>query len=266
MTKHITAEYLRTQKAAGIPISGLTAYDWPTAVMVDGSGVDVILVGDSLGQLMLGRSRIEETTLDDMIHHCNAVSRGTQRALLVGDMPFGSYEVDPVAGVHNAVRLIKEGGVDAVKVEGGLEVVPVVAALTAARIACFGHLTLRHIPSALRTQEAQTAALGNAARALEDAGACAVVLVGIPAEMAAHATRGLREIPTIGYRSGGECDGQLFVTPVLLGLLPKTGEEAGPYASIGDSIREALAHFCADVRSGHGPQAVTTPAREGSVS
>ncbi len=211
----------------------------------------LVLVGDSLGQLILGRSRIEETTLEDMIHHCSAVSRGTHHALLVGDMPFGSYEIDPTVGVHNAVRLVKEGGVDAVKVEGGLEVVPVVTAITTVRIPTFAHLTLDHIPPTAQTEREQTTALAEAARGLEEAGACALVVVGLPSDIAGNVTKSLRAIPSIGYRSGPHCDGQLFVTPGLLGLLPAAAPTPGPYAAVGAMMKEAFAHFCADVAGGH---------------
>src|SRR5947209_17861127 len=139
MAERITPDTLRTRKQSGEPIVGLSAYDYPTALLVDRAGTDLVLVGDSLGVQVLGHRRIEETTMGEMIHHCRAVSRGISRAMLIGDMPFGSYEMSPVGGVENAVRLVKEGGVMAVKVEGGMEVATVVEAISAATNPVFGH-------------------------------------------------------------------------------------------------------------------------------
>jgi 3-methyl-2-oxobutanoate hydroxymethyltransferase len=250
MSERILPATLRACKAAAEPLAALTAYDYPTAVLVDRAGLDVILVGDSLGVMLLGHDRIEATTLDEMIHHCRAVTRGARRALVVGDMPFGTYEGAPGDAVRNAIRLVKEGGVDAVKLEGGTEIVPAIQALTTARIPVFGHLAPAHVSDLAASPEARRAALAGAATAIEAAGACAVVLVGLAPDDAAAVTRALQSIPTLGYRSGPECDGQLLVTPYMLGLLPADAPEPGPYGALGAQLAEIFARFRADVQSG----------------
>jgi 3-methyl-2-oxobutanoate hydroxymethyltransferase len=251
---------LRARKAAGEPLTALTAYDYPTAVLVDRAGLDVILVGDSLGVMLLGHDRIEETTLDEMIHHCRAVTRGARRALVVGDMPFGTYEGTPGDAVSNAMRLVKEGGVDAVKLEGGAEIVPAIQAITTAGIPVFGHLSPAHVSDLVASLEARRAALAEAATTIEAAGACALVLVGLAPDDAAAVTHALRSIPTLGYRSGPQCDGQLLVTPYMLGLLPADAPEPGPYGALGAQLAESFARFRADVQSGASGMA-TRPAR-----
>lgn len=246
MADRITVETLRQRKESGESIAGLTAYDYPTAILIDRAGLDLVLVGDSLGQLILGHRRAEETTMDEMIHHCRAVSRGVNRAVVIGDMPFGSYEGSPAAAVENAFRLVKEGGVAAVKVEGGTEVVPAVRAITAARIPVFGHLAPVHAgPQA--DSEAPDEPLVSAAAALEAAGASAVVLVGLEANTARLITAALRHIPSIGYRSGPDCDGQLLVTPYMLGLLPPEDPQPGPYADLGTELLKTFSRFRSDV-------------------
>lgn len=250
MSERILPVTLRARKAAGEPLAALTAYDYPTAVLVDRAGLDVILVGDSLGVMLLGHDRIEETTLDEMIHHCRAVTRGARRALVVGDMPFGTYEGTPDDGVRNAIRLVQAGGVGAVKLEGGEEVVPAIRAITTARIPVFGHLSPAHVADVADSPETCREALIEASTSIEAAGACAVVLVSLAPDDAAAVTRALRSIPTFGYRSGPGCDGQLFVTPYLLGLLPAEAPEPGPYGALGVQLAETFARFRADVRSG----------------
>jgi 3-methyl-2-oxobutanoate hydroxymethyltransferase len=246
MSERVTVETLWERKRSGERIVGLSAFDYPTAVLVDRAGMDVVLVGDSLGQLALGHRRIEDTTMDEMIHHCKAVSRGVDRAVVIGDMPFGSYEVSPTLAVENAGRLVKEGGVTAVKVEGGLEVTPAVEAISAAHIPVVGHLTAAHLSG-----NGDTVATGvEAACALEDAGVAAIVLVGLASEVAEAITKGLKQAPSIGYRSGPKCDGQLLVTPFMVGLAAGNDFEAGPYGALGMQLLEAFRRFGEDMRRG----------------
>lgn len=246
MNEPVSPQTLRARKRLGEPIAGLTAYDYPTAVLVDRAGLDLVLVGDSLGQLILGRARAEETTMEDMIHHCSAVGRGVVRAMLVGDMPFGSYEITPALAVENAIRLVKDGGVAAVKLEGGAEVAPAVRAVSAAHVTVIGHLSPAHVAGVL-TEADEAQALIDAARALEDAGAAAVVLVGLALETARAVTVSLRTIPSIGFRSGPHCDGQLLVTPYMLGLTPPHNPLPGPYGALGDQLMETFTRFREDV-------------------
>jgi 3-methyl-2-oxobutanoate hydroxymethyltransferase len=250
MAEQITPQTLRERKAAHIPITGLTAYDYPSAVLIDRAGLDLILVGDSLGRIILGHPRIEATTMQEMIHHCAAVSRGAQRALVVGDMPFGSYEVDPTRAVENAVQLMKAGGVGAVKLEGGSEVVPAVSALATARIPVFGHLAPVHAPPWAGMAEERRDALVEAALDLGRAGAVAIVLVGLEEQIAAAITAALQSVPTIGYLSGPHCDGQLLVTPTMLGLLPPQDPVPGPYGNLGQQLFETFRRFREDALSG----------------
>ena len=248
MTDRITSWTLREFKAAGKLIAGLTAYDYPTAMLVDQAGLDLILVGDSLGRIILGHTRIEQTTINEMIHHCAAVSRGSAHALVVGDMPFGTYEIAPDKAVENALRLMKEGGVGAVKVEGGLEVVPALRGLAAAHIPVVGHLEMSHVQRAARSLDEQQSRLIHAAIMLEEAGADAIVLVGLAAGLAKEVTATLKSIPTVGYQSGPYCDGQLLVTPYMLGLLPPEAPIPGPYGALGKQLSDIFAHFRDDVR------------------
>jgi 3-methyl-2-oxobutanoate hydroxymethyltransferase len=249
MADRITVDTLRERKRNRRPVTGLTAYDYPTAVLVDRAELDLVLVGDSLGQMILGYRHAEETTMDDMIHHCRAVSRGATRAMVIGDMPFGSYEIAPETALHNAIRLVKEGGVSAVKVEGGTDVAPAVRAMSRVGIPVFGHLAPIHAGSPNGEESAEVPLVG-AATALEEAGAAAVVLVGLEAKIAGRITAALRHIPSIGYRSGPHCDGQLLVTPYMIGLMPPEDPQPGPYAALGHQLLETFMRFRADVVSG----------------
>jgi 3-methyl-2-oxobutanoate hydroxymethyltransferase len=249
LTDRVTVATLRERKRTGAPIAGLTAYDYPTAAFVDRAGLDLVLVGDSLGQLALGYGRAEDTTMDDMVHHCRAVSRAVARAMVVGDMPFGSYEVSPTLAVQNAVRLVHEGGVSVVKLEGGEEVVPAVRAITAARIPAFGHLAPVHAGHTT-SDDARADALVAAALALEAAGVSAIVLVGQEHETARRITAAVRACPTIGFLSGPFCDGQLLVTPYMLGLLPAHDPQPGPYGSLGAELIETFSRFRTDALNG----------------
>jgi len=258
--RKVTFQTLGEKKRLREPITALTAYDYPTARLVDESGIDLILVGDSLGMVVLGYDSTLPVTLEEMLHHVKAVRRGTRRALLVADMPFGSYETDPAEGVRNALRLVKEGGAEAVKMEGGAARVELTRRLTDAQIPVVAHLGLT--PQAVhrmggyrvqaRTLSAAEALLADAL-ALEAAGAMAVVLEGVPREVAERVTRSL-EAPVIGIGAGPGCDGQILVIHDVLGLsfgLPsKFGRR---YADAGALVREAVGEFARQVRGGAFP-------------
>ncbi len=238
----------------------LTAYDYPTARLLDEAGVDVILVGDSLAMVALGYDSTLPVTLDEMIHHARAVRRGTKRALLVADMPFGSYHSDTAESLRNAVRFVKEAGVEAVKVEGGERRLELIARLTEAEIPVMGHIGLTpQSVNALGGYRVQGKTTDGAeqllrdARAVEAAGAFAIVLEAVPRELAAQITRELR-IPTIGIGAGPDCDGQILVVHDLLGLtFDQTPKFARKYANVGEVISNAVRGYCQDVRSGTFP-------------
>jgi 3-methyl-2-oxobutanoate hydroxymethyltransferase len=237
-------------------ITCLTAYDYPTARLLDEAGVDVILVGDSLGMVVLGHENTLSVTIEDMLHHTRAVRRGTRRALLVADMPYGSYHGDIAESLHNAMRFVKEAGAEAVKVEGGERRLELISRLTEAEIPVMGHVGLT--PQSLnalggyrvqgKTPDAAEQLIRDA-RAVEASGAFAVVLEAVPRELAAQITRELR-IPTIGIGAGPDCDGQILVTHDLLGLtFGQTPKFARQYASVGEIISGAVREYCNDVRS-----------------
>lgn len=248
MTQRVTPAALLAHKADRTPIVGLTAYDYPSGLLADRAGLDFILVGDSLGSLMLGYTRVEQTTMADMIHHCAAVSRAASQALVIGDLPFGTYEISPTQAVESAITLTQRGGVGAVKLEGGLEVVAAVRAVAAAHIPVVGHLGMFHSGGVGASADEQRETLVTAARALEEAGAAALVIVGLPNAHAEAVTAALQRIPTIGYQSGPHCDGQLLIGPTMLGLLPADAPVAGPYGALGQQIQASLAQFVRDVR------------------
>src|ERR1700731_716033 len=238
----------------------LTAYDYPTARLLDEAGVDVILVGDSLAMVVLGYDSTVPVTLEEMLHHARAVRRGTKRALVVADMPFGSYHADNAESLRNAVRFIKEAGVEAVKVEGGERRLELIARLTEAEIPVMGHVGLTpQSVNALGGYRVQGKTVDSAeqllrdARAVEAAGAFAIVLEAVPRELATQITRELR-IPTIGIGAGPDCDGQILVVHDLLGLtFDQTPKFARKYANVGEVISNAVREYCADVRNGRFP-------------
>src|SRR6266852_3186261 len=238
----------------------LTAYDYPTARLLDEAGVDVILVGDSVAMVALGYDSTLPVTLDEMIHHARAVRRGTKHALLVADMPFGSYHADTAESLRNAVRFVKEAGVEAVKVEGGERRLELIARLTEAEIPVMGHIGLTpQSVNALGGYRVQGKTTDGAeqllrdARAVEAAGAFAVVLEAVPRELAAQITHELR-IPTIGIGAGPDCDGQILVVHDLLGLtFDQTPKFARKYANVGETISSAVRGYCEDVRNGSFP-------------
>ena len=255
----------RKTSAAGSPenskkIVCLTAYDYPTARLLDEAGVDVILVGDSVAMVALGYDSTLPVTLDEMLHHARAVRRGTKRALLVADMPFGSYHSDTPESLRNAVRFVKEASVEAVKVEGGERRLELIARLTEAEIPVMGHVGLTpQSVNALGGYRVQGKTTDSAeqllrdARAVEAAGAFALVLEAVPRELASQITRELR-IPTIGIGAGPDCDGQILVVHDLLGLtFDQTPKFARKYANIGEIISNAVRNYCQDVRTGAFP-------------
>ncbi len=238
----------------------LTAYDYPTARLLDEAGVDVILVGDSLGMVVLGHENTLSVTIEEMLHHTRAVRRGTRRALVVADMPYGSYHADLGASLHNAMRFVKEAGAEAVKVEGGERRLELISRLTEAEIPVMGHVGLTpqsvNALGGYRVQGKTADAAGQLirdARAVEAAGAFAVVLEAVPRELAAQITRELR-IPTIGIGAGPDCDGQILVVHDLLGLtFGQTPKFARQYANVGEIISKAVRQYCDDVRDGGFP-------------
>ena len=220
----VTTHSLRAQKAAGDKICMLTAYDATFARLLDDSGIDILLVGDSLGMVIQGHDTTLPVTMEDIIYHCRAVVRGTRRAQVVGDMPFMSYQESLEQGVRNAGRLMKEGGCHAVKLEGGAQHAALVARMTATGIPVMGHIGLTpqsvHQFGGFKVQgkgAGAAAKLMADARALEEAGAYAIVLEGIPAEVAREVTAAIT-IPTIGIGAGVSCDGQVLVCYDLLGM------------------------------------------------
>src|SRR5579864_6699604 len=255
----------RKSQAAGLhskseKITCLTAYDYPSARLLDEAGVDVILVGDSLSMVVLGHESTLPVTLEDMLHHTRAVRRGVRRALVVSDMPFGSYHTDTSESLRNAVRFVKEAGAEAVKAEGGERRLELIARLTEAEIPVMGHVGLTpQSVNALGGYRVQGKTTDSAeqllrdARAVEVAGAFAVVLEAVPRELAAQITRELR-IPTIGIGAGPDCDGQILVIHDLLGLtFGKTPKFARQYADVGNLIAKAARDYCEDVRGGTFP-------------
>lgn len=253
---------LRVMKQRGEKIPMLTAYDYPTARLVEQAGVPIILVGDSLGMVVLGYDSTVPVTMEEIIHHTKAVVRGTERAIVVADMPFMTYQVTTEEAMRNAGRLLKETGATAVKLEGGEEVAEQVRRLTNAGIPVMGHLGLT--PQSVnqlggyRLQGKTPAAavkLLHDAKALEDAGAFAVVLETIPARVAECVTQRL-EIPTIGIGAGPYCDGQVQVLHDFLGIFQDfVPRHAKQFAKVGATIREAVASYVQDVQGGAFPTA-----------
>src|ERR1700731_845158 len=255
----------RKASAAGSPsdskkIVCLTAYDYPTARLLDEAGVDVILVGDSLAMVVLGYDSTLPVTIDEMLHHTRAVRRGTKHALVVADMPFGSYHSDTAESLHNAMRFVKDAGAEAVKVEGGERRLELIVRLTEAEIPVMGHIGLT--PQSLnalggfrvqgKTVDAAKQLIRHG-RPGDAAGAVPVVLEAVPRELAAQVSRELR-IPTIGIGAGPDCDGQILVVHDLLGLtFGQTPKFARQYANLGETISKAVRGYCDDVRSGNFP-------------
>lgn len=252
----ITAPAVVALKRKGEPITVVTAYDFPTAKFADQAGVEILLVGDSLGTVVLGYDSTLPVTMADMLHHTRAVSRAKPTAMVVGDMPFMSYQASTEQAVLNAGRMIQEGGADAIKLEGGARVAEAVKRIADAGIPVMGHLGLTP-QSVLAFGGYKVQARGEAdqerlladARLLEAAGCFALVLEGIPAKLGALVSRELH-IPTIGIGAGVQCDGQVLVTHDLLGLyLGHQPKFVRRYAELGDATRDAFARYVADVKA-----------------
>ena len=258
--KKITVPDVVAMKRDRKRITMMTAYDAAFAKLVDQAGIDVILVGDSLGMVVLGYPTTVPVTMDDMVRHAAAVSRGAIRPLLVGDMPFGTYQAGPQDALRNAARFLKEAGMDAVKLEGGHEVVETVRGLVDSGIAVMGHVGLTPQRVAQFGGFKVQAKTARAARrliedclALEDAGAFSIVLESVPAPVAALASERLG-IPTIGIGAGVDCDGQVLVLHDVLGLFGEFKPKfAKRYADIGTAVVEALREYDRDVRAGTFP-------------
>jgi 3-methyl-2-oxobutanoate hydroxymethyltransferase len=254
--KKITIHTLRLKKSRGEPITMLTAYDYPTALAIDRAGIDVILVGDSLGMVVLGYENTLPVTMEDMLHHCRAVARAVSSALLIGDMPFMSYQISASEALRNAGRFLQEAGMDAVKLEGGRERVEAVRAIVGAGIPVMGHLGLTpqsvHQLGGFRPQ-GKTAAiarrLSEDALLLQEAGCFSLVLESVPARLAELISKQL-EIPTIGIGAGVGCDGQVLVTHDLLGLFGRfTPKFVKKYANLHAEMTRAFAEYKNDVLS-----------------
>jgi 3-methyl-2-oxobutanoate hydroxymethyltransferase len=256
----VNAPSLKASKQRGERLVCLTAYDFPTARIVDEAGIDIILVGDSLGNVVLGYGNTVPVTLDEILIHLKAVRRAVQRALLVADMPYGSFHTGADDAVRNALRLVKEGGAEAIKLEGGHKRVQLVKRLVDEEIAVMGHIGLTpqsiNKLGAYRVQ-GKTAAtareLLDDAHALEDAGAFAIVLEVVPREIASLITESI-SIPTIGIGAGAGCDIQVLVLHDMLGLsFGKLARFVRPYANLHEVMTEAVTRYADDVRNGTYP-------------
>lgn len=258
--KKVTIAELQAKKDAGQKITMMTAYDYPSAQLVDQAGIDTTLVGDSLGMVVLGYDSTVPVTMDEMIHHCKAVRRGTVRAFVIGDMPFLSYQVSLEKAVENAGRFIKEAGCDGVKLEGGSEMAPVVEAVVRAGIPVCAHIGLTPQTATMLSgfkvqgKDAESArAMVQSAKDLEAAGAFMVVMECIPDLLAARITGDIR-IPTIGIGAGLECDGQVLVYHDLVGLFERfTPKFVKQYANLAPTIRDALTQYRKEVEQGTFP-------------
>jgi len=258
--KKVTTHTFRTKKARGELITMLTAYDYPTALAVDMAGIDSILVGDSLGMVVLGYDSTLPVTMEDMLHHCKAVARGAKNALLVGDMPFMSYQASVDEAVRNAGRFLQEASMGAVKLEGGRERRAAIDAIVGAGIPVMGHLGLTpqsvHQFGGYRAQGKTALAakrLLDDAILLEEAGCFSIVFETIPTQLARYISNRL-EIPTIGIGAGDGCDGQVLVTHDLLGLFDRfTPSFVKKYAELHVVMAEAFSQYKLDVEQGQFP-------------
>lgn len=260
MKNKVTKTTLLKMKKTGERIAAITSYDYLCTKMIDGTGIDLILVGDSLGMVVMGYENTLPVTMEEIIHHCKAVVRARPRAIVVGDMPFMSYQASVEDAVRNAGRLVKEGGAESVKLEGGQRYVPVIEAIVQASIPVVGHLGLTpqslHQFGGYRIQgkdQASADRLVEDAKALEQAGCYAIVLEGIPWQLARRITEAV-SIPTIGIGAGPHCDGQVLVLHDLLGIF----EEPLPkfvrcYEQLGERMRAAIAAYAKDVKEGRFP-------------
>jgi 3-methyl-2-oxobutanoate hydroxymethyltransferase len=252
----VTTQTLQEMKADGVPIAILTAYDYTSARILDRAGTDVLLVGDSASNVMAGNETTLPMTLDHMIYHAQCVVRGIERALVVVDLPFGTYQGDSKEALVSAIRVMKEAGAHAIKLEGGAPVVKTVERIVTAGIPVMGHLGLT--PQSIYNfgtykvrarEKEEAAALKRDAKRLQEAGCFAVVLEKIPATLAAEVTESL-SIPTIGIGAGVNCDGQVLVSHDALGLTTDFNPRfVRHYANLADTITEAVQNYISDVRT-----------------
>ena len=260
-SQKVTTAVFRLKKKRGELLTMLTAYDYLTARAVDQSGIDSILVGDSLGMVMLGYENTLPVTMEEMLHHCRAVSRGSSRALLIGDMPFMSYQVSTPEAVRNAGRFLQEAGMDAVKLEGGLERLDAIKAIIGSGIPVLGHLGLTpqsvHQLGGFKAQGTNAEAarkLLKDAKLLDQVGCFGIVLESVPDRVAAYISDQI-SIPTIGIGAGAGCDGQVLVTHDLLGLFDKfTPKFVKQYTLLHKEITSALQAYKAEVETGIFPE------------
>jgi len=259
-TNKITVTAVRKMKENGEKIAMLTAYDYSTAGIVDDSGIDIILVGDSLGMVVLGYDSTLPVTMDEMVHHTKTVTRATSRAMVIADMPFMSYQASLDDALLNAGRLMKEAQAHGVKLEGGREVAELVRRLTAAGIPVMAHLGLTpqsvNIFGGYKVQgksDAAAAALKENAKIIEEAGAFSLVLECVPAELAREITQSL-SIPTIGIGAGVDCDGQVLVVNDMLGMFDRfTPKFVKKYADLNGVMKEAIGRYVDEVKASRFP-------------
>jgi 3-methyl-2-oxobutanoate hydroxymethyltransferase len=259
--KRVTVQALHEMKRAGERIAMLTAYDFYTARVLDAAGVDVMLVGDTVGMAVAGHKTTLSVRLKDIVYHADMVARATRRAMIVGDLPFLTYQLSIDRAVENAGRLMQDGKVHAVKLEGGRAMVPVIKRILRAGIPVMGHLGLtpqsvhRFGGFSVQGRDPDSAArLREAATALEDAGCFAIVLECIPAGLARTITESL-QIPTIGIGAGPACDGQVLVTPDMLGITGFEAKYIKRYANLKDVMSEAAGRYVAEVKNSEYPTA-----------
>ena len=257
--KRVTVRSLRAMKDAGEKSTMLATYDYFTAKLLDVSGVDLLLVGDTLGMAFGGKETTLSVLLDHVVYHAEIVARAANRAMVIGDMPFLTYQVNADQAVYNAGRLMQESHVHGVKLEGGRAMIPVVKRILQAGIPVMGHIGLTpqsvhrfggYLVQGKDDESAQR--LKQAALALEDAGCFAIVLEAVPSNLASEVTESLT-IPTIGIGAGPHCDGQVLVAPDMLGMTGFKAKFLRRYADIGSSIRSAAESFVRDVKAGEFP-------------
>lgn len=259
-SRKVTTHRLIEMKQKGEKISMLTSYDYTMAGIVDKAGVDVILVGDSASNVMAGHQTTLPITVDHMIYHASAVVRAVNRALVVCDMPFGSYQVNAAEGVTNAIRIMKESGCDALKLEGGVEIIDTVKRILDAGIPVMGHLGLtpqsinKFGTYAVRAkEEAEAEKLISDAKLLAETGCFGIVLEKVPAQLAARVTSEV-SVPTIGIGAGNGCDGQVLVVADMLGMTQGFSPRfLRRYANLNEVITDAVGHYVTDVKSGDFP-------------
>jgi len=260
MIKKLTIQDIISMKKNGERISMLTAYDASFAGLIDAAGIDMVLVGDSLGMVLLGYNSTIPVTMEEMLHHCRAAGRGVKRAVLVGDMPFMSYQVSQNEAISNAGRFLKEAGCDAVKLEGGTEICDTVKAIVKAGIPLMGHIGLTPQTASqlggyrVQGRDADSARrLLQSARDLEAADVFAIVLECIPAQLSEAITR-MVSIPTIGIGAGKHCDGQVLVTHDMVGMFEKFNPSfVKQFAKLAPQIKDAVADYNKEVKNGSFP-------------